>query len=77
MLYGHARSIARGSDHMRHNTGFTEARLGLLLLECGFHEARTIKGPGYDLWALALMSEADGAAIIERCRSAGLNFSPG
>jgi predicted SAM-dependent methyltransferase len=74
MLFGHSGSIAKGNLFMAHNTGFTADRLGRLLVESGFVEALVVKGPGFDLWALALMPQADRAALQHRLRDKGLNF---
>jgi SAM-dependent methyltransferase len=62
MLFGHAGSLGAGHCHMAHKTGFTTARLGRLLLEAGFATVltRTLR---FDLWALALMEQADQAVI--------------
>jgi len=69
MLFGHSPSLADGNHHMAHKTGFTAARLGRLLLEAGFATVltRTLR---YDLWALALMGQADQAAIADQFRAA-------
>jgi predicted SAM-dependent methyltransferase len=74
MIYGHNRSIRKGQAMMAHHTGFTAARLGRLLLAAGFAEARTLPLPEFDLWAVALMPEADGSAILRNLASHGLRF---
>lgn len=74
MMFGHARSIARGNGFMSHKTGFTAERLGRLLVDAGFAEA-SVRSLHYDLWAVALMPTADGPAIVNRLRRAGLDFA--
>lgn len=54
MLFGHGRSLREGNSYMAHRTGFTQERLGRLLLEAGFGEARVMRGNSYDLWAAAV-----------------------
>lgn len=54
MLFGHSRSLSKGNRFMAHRTGFTQERLGRLLLEAGFAEARVLRGASYDLWAVAV-----------------------
>lgn len=73
MLYGHRPSIARGNEFMAHKTGFTDLRLGRLLLEAGFAHVHT-KRDGFDLWALAMMPEADVRRGLVDLARAGLNF---
>jgi SAM-dependent methyltransferase len=69
MLFGHSASLAAGNRHMAHKTAFTAARLGRLLLDAGFVTVltRTLR---FDLWALALMEQADEAAIADQFRAA-------
>jgi SAM-dependent methyltransferase len=76
MLFGHSGSLAAGNRHMAHKTGFTAARLGRLLLEAGFVTVltRTLR---YDLWALALMGQADQTAIRDQFRSARFDVFDG
>lgn len=62
MLFGHAASIARGKTFMAHNTGFTCTSLGHQLADAGFPVV-LVKRAGFDLWALALMQDADKVAI--------------
>lgn len=57
ILYGFRPALAAGAHAMAHRTAFTEGRLGRLLLEAGFAEAR-VATHGVDLWALALMPDA-------------------
>jgi SAM-dependent methyltransferase len=59
MMFGHSASIAAGNVFMAHNTGFTAERLGRVGLDAGFAEVRIGKGRFYDIWALALMPQAD------------------
>jgi SAM-dependent methyltransferase len=75
MLYGHAASIAAGNQFMAHKTGFTEDRIARLLLEARFEEVQVVKGPSYDLFALALMPEADKDRIVAELRAGGLDFA--
>ena len=70
MLFGHAASIAAGNRHMAHKTGFTAARLGHLLLEADFTTVLT-RSVRCDLWALALMKQADQSAIEDQFHAAG------
>jgi SAM-dependent methyltransferase len=73
MLFGHARSIAQGKLSMAHNTGFTCASLGRRLLEAGF-PVILAKRERFDLWALALMEEADKASVQRQLNAAGLDM---
>jgi predicted SAM-dependent methyltransferase len=59
MIFGHSRSIEEGFVYMAHRTGFTAEMLGRRLVEAGFRECRIGRGNHYDLWALALMPEAN------------------
>lgn len=74
MLYGHRASIAAGSAHMRHHTGFTDVRFGQLLLEAGFASVHTLRDGGYDLWALAFREDADVKAGLALLAAHGTNF---
>ncbi|HJP67423.1 MAG TPA: methyltransferase domain-containing protein [Sphingomicrobium sp.] len=74
MMFGHGRSIASGNVHMAHRSGLTAERLGGLLLRAGFAEAIT-RRQGVDLWALALMDNADRDAIGRKLQATGLNMS--
>jgi len=74
MLFGHTVSIARGRTNMGHKTGFTCASLGKLLLAGGFPTVLA-KRESFDLWALAIMSEADETGILNDLLSAGLDFT--
>jgi SAM-dependent methyltransferase len=75
MLYGHGRSIELGNEFMRHGTGFTQERLGRLLVEAGFEEARTTRTPQLEVWAVAFMPGADVDGTIEALGRSGLDFS--
>jgi predicted SAM-dependent methyltransferase len=77
MLFGHRRSIELGNLFMCHRTGFTEERLGKLIIEAGFYEARVLKGQRYDLWALGLMAEANRREIEALLAAQGLAFALG
>ncbi|MDR3466593.1 MAG: methyltransferase domain-containing protein [Xanthobacteraceae bacterium] len=74
MMFGHSRSVAHGNRHMTHNTGFTAERLGNLLIDAGFAEA-SVRRLNYDLWALALRTDADRPAILDQLRRAGLDMA--
>jgi SAM-dependent methyltransferase len=76
ILFGHSQSIARGDYFMAHRTGFTSASLGKLLVNAGFAEA-LIKREDLNLWALALMDEANKSAICADLRSYGLDMFDG
>jgi hypothetical protein len=58
---------------MAHNCGFTCESLGTLLLQAGFPMVLA-KRDGFDLWALALMEEADKGAILNELNAAGLDL---
>jgi SAM-dependent methyltransferase len=73
MIFGHSDSIARGKSYMAHNTGFTCATLGQLLLGAGFPVVLA-KNERFDLWALAFMEKADKAAIQYELKIAGLDM---
>ncbi len=75
MLFGHSSSISRGFGFMAHNTGFTCARLGRVLMEAGFEKVLVKREPRYELWALALMEEADDRQITEHLLASGLDLS--
>ncbi len=75
MLYGHQRSIEQGNEFMRHGTGFTRDRLGSLLIEAGFEEARTMRTPQLEVWAVAFMPAADVGGIVDALARNGLDFS--
>jgi len=74
MLYGHRASIAAGSAFMAHHTGFTDERLGRMLLTAGFVEARTKQALTFDLWAVAFAPRADIDGCLERLARGGLRF---
>jgi len=73
MLFGHSSSIANGKTFMAHNTGFTCADLGQLLLDAGFPVVLA-KRERWDLWALALMENADKRAIQRELKATGLDM---
>jgi SAM-dependent methyltransferase len=74
MLFGHSASIARGLTFMAHNTGFTCASLGNALTYAGFAMV-LVKRDQFDLWALALMQDADKEAIQQDLKTYGLDMS--
>jgi len=73
MLFGHSASIARGMTFMAHNTGFSCASLGNLLAAAGFATV-LVKRDKFDLWALALMQNADKASIQQDLKTSGLDM---
>jgi SAM-dependent methyltransferase len=77
MLFGHSASIEQGGYAMAHHTGFTCERIGGLLVDAGFSEARVIKGTFFDLWALALMPGANKETLLARFKETGLDFEQG
>jgi SAM-dependent methyltransferase len=74
MLFGHSPSLAEGRWSMAHNTGFTCASLGDILIGAGFAEV-VAKRQRFDLWALALMPGADREAIVAQLAAAGLDMT--
>ncbi len=74
MLYGHGRSIAAGNLYMCHKTAFTDERLAGLLMDAGFPEVRTCPGPGFALWCVALMPDADVDGVLDELAVVGLDF---
>jgi SAM-dependent methyltransferase len=68
VLFGLRSSIAAGNHFMAHRTGFSAPRLGRLLVEAGFAEARIWDGEGFDLWAIGMMQQADFAGIAATMR---------
>ena len=75
MLFGLRRSIERGNFFMCHRTGFTQERLGKVIIAAGFSEARVLKGKWYDLWALGLMADARREEIETLLSANGLVFA--
>lgn len=73
ILFGHSGSIALGKHYMAHNTGFTSALLGQRLLDAGFPMV-LVKREQLDLWAIALMEDADKSALRRECEAAGLDM---
>jgi DNA-binding IclR family transcriptional regulator len=49
-------------------------RLGRLLLEAGFAHVHTKRAEGYDLWALAMMPQADVHRCLRDLAETGLTF---
>jgi len=74
MLYGHRASIGAGNAYMAHHTGYTDEKLGRMLLEAGFAEVRTLRAPGFDLWALAFAPRADVDFWLAHFARCGLDF---
>jgi len=74
MLFGLRSAVERGNYFMCHRTGFTQERLGNLIIAAGFHEAHVLKGQSYDLWALGLMPEASREEINNVLCANGLAF---
>lgn len=58
-IFGMRSSIERGNGFMAHRTGFSLERLGTMLLDAGFREARVWDGSMYDLWAVGLREAAE------------------
>jgi SAM-dependent methyltransferase len=75
MLFGHRPSIAQGNRFMAHHTGFSDARLGRLLLEAGFAEVMTKSASNYDLWAVAFAAAGTAQATLADLAAAGLDFN--
>lgn len=76
MLFGLRRAIEHGNLYMCHRTGFTEERLGNVLIAAGFNEARVRQGRSYDLWAIGLMPGANRDEIAALFNANGLDFCP-
>lgn len=74
MLFGHTASITRGNTFMAHNTGFTCASLGRILVEADFPTVLVRRGKAYDLWALALMPQCHKRTIQEHFYAHGLDM---
>ncbi|WP_293866142.1 class I SAM-dependent methyltransferase [uncultured Alsobacter sp.] len=72
MLFGFRKAIEGGNAFMAHRTGFTTERLGRVLVEAGFSEARVWDGGGHDLWAVGLMPDADAGIVGRLGRLGGL-----
>jgi predicted SAM-dependent methyltransferase len=73
ILFGHSSSLAVGKTYMAHKTGFTCDWLGKRLLEAGFPIVLA-RRDRLDLWAIALMEDADRASLQRQCRAAGLDL---
>jgi SAM-dependent methyltransferase len=73
MLYGHSLAIEGGKLYMAHHTGFTTERLANLLLTAGFTTVSVTTG-NFEICALALMPDADGAGIKSSLLTTGFNF---
>jgi SAM-dependent methyltransferase len=76
MMFGLSTAIARGNVFMAHNTGFTADRIGRVLIESDFHEVFVKRGAHFDLWALALMPEADKDTLLAQLRASNLDLFP-
>jgi SAM-dependent methyltransferase len=76
MLYGHGASIEGGNSFMRHGTGFTQERLGRVLIEAGFAEVRTTRTPDYNVWAAAFMPQADVERVARAIARTGVDLQP-
>jgi len=74
MMFGFQPSVAAGNGFMRHCTGFTARRLGRLLREAGFSEARVRTGGNFDLWAIAFGGQANREGIMDTLVATGLDF---
>ncbi len=73
MLFGHKVSIAQGKEHMAHNTGFTCTSLGQKLVAAGFPVVYA-RRQALDVWALAMMEQADTDHIRQHLLSTGLDM---
>ena len=73
ILYGHRPSISAGTLFMAHHTGFTDERLGRMLLQAGFSEART-RRDGFDLWAVAFVAPNLNDPCLDTLSMHGLDF---
>jgi SAM-dependent methyltransferase len=73
MLFGFRPSIARGNTFMAHRTGFTDLRIGRMLIEAGFAEVRT-KRSQFDLWAVAIAEKRWATGILKHLGRFGLDF---
>ncbi|GLH76746.1 hypothetical protein SSBR45G_16540 [Bradyrhizobium sp. SSBR45G] len=73
MIYGHSKAIEEGRHYMAHKTGFTADRLGNLLLGAGF-PAVSVRSENFEICALALMADADVAAIQRELDACGFDF---
>jgi predicted SAM-dependent methyltransferase len=76
MLFGLSSAIARGNVYMAHRTGFTADRMGRVLIESDFPEVFVKRGQHYDLWALALMPQADKDMLLAQLRANNLDLFP-
>ncbi|MDX6805793.1 class I SAM-dependent methyltransferase [Terrihabitans rhizophilus] len=74
MIYGHTASISRGKHYMAHNTGFTEQRIGELLIRSGFDLCHVKRGAHWDLWALGLKDRASSDEVLGKLRASGLDL---
>lgn len=74
ILYGYRPSVADGNLFMAHRTGFTDKRMGRMLMEAGFAEARTKRTEGFDLWAVAFVAPGDVDGCLEHLARNGLDF---
>lgn len=74
MLFGFRPAVAAGNQFMAHRTGFTDERMGRMLLEAGFAEVRTRRDGAFDLWAIALASQADVGQCVKRLARHGIDF---
>jgi predicted SAM-dependent methyltransferase len=74
MLFGHRPSMGAGNLFMAHHTGFTDERIGRMLLEAGFSEVRTRSADHFDLWAVAFAPRADITTCLDRLAESGVDF---
>jgi predicted SAM-dependent methyltransferase len=73
MMFGFRRAIAGGNTFMAHKTGFTDLRLGRMLIEAGFAEVRT-QSLHFDLWAVAVTETRSMSGVLKRLAATGLDF---
>lgn len=74
MLFGHRPAVARGNHHMQHRTGFTDERLGRLLLAAGFAQVHTRRTTTFDLWAVAFKDATVAHDVLSDLTACGLDF---
>jgi SAM-dependent methyltransferase len=73
MVFGHGASVAGGREFMAHKTGFTCTSLGDSLTNAGFPVV-LVRRDRFDLWALALMENADQLRIQRELKACGLDM---
>jgi SAM-dependent methyltransferase len=74
ILFGFRSAVTAGNLFMAHRTGFTDERMGRLLLEAGFAEVRTKCDDAFDLWAVAFAPQADVGNCLKQLARHGVDF---